>query len=109
MRKRIIMAVAAAVFAAVFTVLCVAVGIKNRTIREQRAEIARLEAGMDSLSRYNKALAGINGINVEVVFNLNQKNVLSFSANNCQNIAKEVAQMTRAELLDSLRTTQKTQ
>lgn len=87
---------------ATFIVLAVAVGAKNRTIKAQKAEIANLLEQVDSLSKYNKQLAGINGINVEVTFQFTQKNVLSFSASNCQNIAKEVAQMTRGEILDSL-------
>ena len=82
--------------------LAIATGAKNRTIKAQKAEIANLQEQVDSLSKYNKQLAGINGINVEVTFQFTQKNVLSLSANNCQNIAKEVAQMTRGEILDSL-------
>lgn len=87
---------------AVLVILAIATGAKNRTIKAQKAEIANLQCQVDSLSKYNKQLAGINGINVEVTFQFTQKNVLSFSANNCQNIAKEVAQMTRGEILDSL-------
>ena len=82
--------------------LAIATGEKNRTTKAQKSEIANLQEQVDSLSKYNKQLAGINGINVEVTFQFTQKNVLSFSANNCQNIAKEVAQMTRGEILDSL-------
>lgn len=82
--------------------LAIATGAKNRTIKSQKAEIINLQEQVDSLSKYNKQLAAINGINVEVTFQLTQKNVLSFSANNCQNIAKEVAQMTRGEILDSI-------
>lgn len=82
--------------------LAIATGAKNRTIKAQKSEIANLQEQVDSLSKYNKQLAGINGINVEVTFQFTQKNVLSFSANNCQNIAKEVAQMTRGEILDSI-------
>ena len=82
--------------------LAIATGAKNRTIKAQKAEIANLQEQVDSLFKYNKQLAGINGINVEVTFQFTQKNVLSFSASNCQNIAKEVAQMTRGEILDSL-------
>lgn len=82
--------------------LAIATGAKNRTIKAQKSEITNLQCQVDSLSKYNKQLAGINGINVEVTFQFTQKNVLSFSANNCQNIAKEVAQMTRGEILDSL-------
>ncbi len=87
---------------AVLVILAIATGAKNRTIKAQKAEIANLQCQVDSLSKYNKQLAGLNGINVEVTFQFTQKNVLSFSANNCQNIAKEVAQMTRGEILDSL-------
>ena len=87
---------------AVLVILAIATGAKNRTIKAQKAEIANLQCQVDSLSKYNKQLAGINGINVEVTFQFTQKNVLSFSANNCQNIAKEVAKMTRGEILDSL-------
>ena len=82
--------------------LAIATGAKNHTIKAQKFEIANLQEQVDSLSKYNKQLAGINGINVEVTFQFTQKNVLSFSANNCQNIAKEVAQMTRGEILDSI-------
>ena len=82
--------------------LAIATGAKNRTIKAQKSEIANLQEQVNSLSKYNKQLAGINGINVEVTFQFTQKNVLSFSANNCQNIAKEVAQMTRGEILDSI-------
>ena len=84
--------------------LAIATGTKNRTIKAQKVEIINLQEQVDSLSKYNKQLAAINGINVEVSFQLTQKNVLSFSANNCQNIAKEVAQMTRGEILDSILT-----
>lgn len=87
---------------AILIALAIATGAKNRTIKAQKSEIANLQEQVDSLSKYNKQLAGINGINVEVTFQFTQKNVLSFSANNCQNIAKEVAQMTRGEILDSL-------
>lgn len=79
----------------IITLLSVGYTNNRKIIEKQKTEI-------DSLKRYNKQLAGINGINVEVVFNLNQKNVLSFSANNCQNIAREVAHMTRGEIYDSI-------
>lgn len=67
-----------------------------KTIEKQKTEI-------DSLKRYNKQLAEINGLNVEVVFNFTQKNTLAFSVNNCQNVAKEIAYLTRGALLDSLK------
>ena len=84
-------------------VLSVAVAKKNSSIHTYKYQVAQYEQTIDSLQKYNKQLAGMEGIVVEVNFNLTQKNILSFSANNCQNIAKEVAHMTRQELLDSLK------
>lgn len=83
--------------------LSVVVAKKNNAIHTYKYQVAQYEQTVDSLQKYNKQLAGMEGIVVEVNFNLTQKNILSFSANNCQNIAKEVAHMTRQELLDSLK------
>ena len=73
------------------------------TIRQQAETIERQGEALAALTAYNKELAEINGISVEVVFNLKQNNVFSVSNNNIQNIAREISQYTRAELLDSLR------
>lgn len=81
--------------------------ITTISVKVKKNKIIELTEQIDSLKKYNKELAEINGINVNVTFQLEQKNILSFSANNCQNIAKEVAQMTREALLDSLKNNSK--
>ena len=83
--------------------LSVVVAKKNTAIHTYKYQVEQYEKTIDSLQKYNKQLAGMDGIVVEVNINLSQKNSLSFSQNNCQNIAKEVAHMTRQELLDSLK------
>ena len=90
------------VFLAVFAVLCIAVSKKNVKIKTLEKEIVRQELVIDSLQKYNKQLAAINGISVSVEFNMKSTNVLGINTNNCANIAKEIAQYTRGELLDSL-------
>lgn len=89
-------------FLAVFTVLCIAVSKKNDTIKTLKKEITDKELVIDSLQNYNRELAELNGISVTVQFTLKSTNVLGINTNNCQNIAKEIAQYTRGELLDSL-------
>lgn len=83
--------------------LSVVVAKKNTAIHTYKYQVEQYEKNIDSLQKYNRQLGGMDGISVTVEFNLTQKNILSFSANNCQNIAKEVAHMTRQELLDSLK------
>lgn len=83
--------------------LSVVVAKKNTAIHTYKYQVAQYEQTIDSLQKYNRQLGGMDGISVTVEFNLTQKNILSFSQSNCQNIAKEVAHMTRQELLDSLK------
>ena len=83
--------------------LSVVVAKKNTAIHTYKYQVAQYEQTIDSLQKYNRQLGGMNGISVTVEFNLTQKNILSFSQSNCQNIAKEVAHLTRKELLDSLK------
>lgn len=83
--------------------LAIATGAKNRTIKAQKAEIANLQEQVDSLEKQCNELAMLESLHVEVAFQFTQKNVLSFSANNMQNIAKEICYLTRGELLDSLK------
>lgn len=90
-------------FIGVFILLCIAVGAKNKTIKNYKSELKAQTEQIDSLKKYNRELGELNGLQVNVTFQFTQKNVLSFSQNNCQNIAKEVAQLTRKELLDSLK------
>lgn len=87
---------------AIFIAMCVAVGVKNKTIKNQNYQIKALTEQVDSLSKVNAALGAETVFTVNVSFELNQKNVLSFAQTNAQNIAREVATMTRQELYDSL-------
>lgn len=75
---------------------------RGRTIKTQKASIERLCRENDSLVKIVNQLGAESVITVNVAFNMTQKNILSFSQNNCQQIAKEVATMTRSELYDSL-------
>lgn len=88
------------------TVAVIALGIVSRkrhtTIKEQRTAIERYQAEIGELKDYNKRLAEINGIQVSVTFQLTQKNVLSQVNTNAQAIAKEICQLTRQQVLDSL-------
>lgn len=83
--------------------LAIAVGVKNKNIKAQKAEIENLQCQVDSLNSHCNELAMMESLRVEVTFQFTQKNVLSFSANNMQNIAKEICYLTRGELLDSLK------
>ena len=91
------------VLLALVIVLSVAVAKKHSSIHTYKYQVAQYEQTIDSLQKYNRQLGGMDGISVTVEFNLTQKNILSFSQSNCQNIAKEVAHLTRQELLDSLK------
>lgn len=75
---------------------------RGKTIKTQKASIERLCRENDSLTNIVKQLGAEDVITVNVAFNFTQKNILSFSQNNCQQIAREVATMTRSELYDSL-------
>ena len=90
-------------FVIVTVILAIAVAQKNKTIKTLKADVKSQTEQIDSLNKYNKELGELNGLQVNVTFQFTQKNVLSFSQSNCQNVAKEVAQLTRKELLDSLR------
>lgn len=91
------------VLLALVITLSVAVAKKNSHIHTYKYQVEQYEKTIDSLQKYNKQLAGMDGLYVEVNFNFTQKNVLSFSQNNNQNVAKEIARLTRQELLDSLK------
>lgn len=82
--------------------LCIAVGVKNRTIKTQKVEIANLQEQVDSLARYSKQLAAMDAITVNCTFNVNNKNIFSVNTTQANQIAKTFAEMTRQEVLDSL-------
>lgn len=75
---------------------------RGKTIKYQEAQIKALTEQVDSLKQVNTVLGAEDVFTVNVNFNMTQKNILSFSANNCQNIARDVATLTRQELYDSL-------
>lgn len=99
--KAVIVAVEVLVVAIMITFGAVSTN-RGRTIRQQKASIERLCRENDSLVKTVNRLGAEDVITVNVAFNLTQKNILSFSQNNCQQIAREVATMTRSELYDSV-------
>lgn len=99
--KWVAYAVEAIVLVLMITFACIT-SSQKKTIQQQDFQIKALTTQVDSLTKLNAALGAEDVFTVNVNFNLTQKNILSFSANNCQNIAKEVATMTRQELYDSL-------
>lgn len=75
---------------------------RGKIIKTQKLQVKALTEQVDSLKRVNSALGAEEVFTVNVTFNLNQKNVLSQTNTNAQNIAKDIAKMTRQELYDSL-------
>ena len=73
---------------------------RGKTIRSKDIRIEQLMAQRDSLTNTIQRLGAEDVLTVNVSFNLKQTNVLSFSNNNCQQIAKEVATLTRLELIN---------
>jgi len=98
--------VATAVVEGILIVLLITFGAtstkRGKTVRQQKASIERLCRENDSLVKTVNRLGAEDVITVNVAFNFTQKNILSFSQNNCQQIAREVATMTRSELYDSI-------
>lgn len=90
---------------AVFVIAIILAVVANKqkaTIKTQDYKIKALTEQVDSLQRVNSMLGAEDVITVNVTFELNQKNVLSFAQTNAQNIAKEISKMTRQELMDSI-------
>lgn len=75
---------------------------RNITIKQQKNTIKAQTEQIDSLTAVNRALGAEDVLTVNVNFAITQKNVLSFSQTNAQNIAREVSTITRQELYDSL-------
>lgn len=73
---------------------------RGKTIKVKDIRIEQLMSQRDSLTSTIQRLGAEDVLTVNVSFNLKQTNVLSFSNNNCQQVAKEVATLTRQELLD---------
>ena len=88
----------------VLLVLCIVFGCistkRGKTIKTKEIRIEQLMAQRDSLTNTIQRLGAEDVLTVNVSFNLKQTNVLSFSNNNCQQIAKEVATLTRLEMVN---------
>ena len=87
-------------FVVIFIILCVAIGIKNKTIKTEKAQIKALTTQVDSLTRINQALGAETVYTVNCIINLTSKNIMGVNTINSNNIAKTVATTTRQELLD---------
>ena len=97
--------VACAVLAAVLTVLValsIAVGAKNKTIREQQRQIAEQTLLVDSLKRQCGTLGAMDAITVNATFNVNNKNIFSVNTTQANQVLKTYATLTRQEILDSI-------
>lgn len=82
--------------------MAVAVAVQHSRIKEYKQRISDNAKVIEYLTDRNERLSEINGISVSVEFTLKQSNVFSASNNNLQNVAKEICQLTRGEILDSL-------
>lgn len=103
--KKIVNIVASIVMVSIIAalvILSVILSKKTAEIKQLRATNASLTEQVTNLTDYNHKLAEINGINIEVKFEMTQKNVLSQVNVNAQAIAKEICQITRRQVLDSL-------
>ena len=72
---------------------------RGKTIKVKELRIEQLMSQRDSLTNTIQRLGAEDVLTVNVSFNLKQTNVLSFSNNNCQQVAKEVATLTRLEMI----------
>lgn len=82
--------------------LSVVCGNQAKTIKKQEVQVKQLTEHVEYLKEENKALGAEDCITVTCNFNLTQKNILSFTQQNMQNIAKDITTMTRKEIYDSL-------
>lgn len=73
---------------------------RGKTIKVKEIRIEQLMNQRDSLTNTIQRLGAEDVLTVNVSFNLKQTNVLSFSNNNCQQVAKEVATLTRLEMIN---------
>lgn len=103
MKRKVIAIIAIVVVLLLVVALSAAAATKQSKIKELKKEVTELTMKADSLSEEVQFLGAMDVIRVNVTFTLNQKNVASINFGNYQNIAKEVASITRRELLDSLR------
>ena len=103
MKRKVIVIIAIVGILILIVALSAATATKQNKIKELKQEVTELTMKADSLNEELQYLGAMDVIRVNVTFTLNQKNVASINFGNYQNIAKEVASITRRELLDSLR------
>lgn len=82
--------------------LAIATGVKNRTIKTQKAEIVTLQEQVDSLESRCKQLGAMDAITVNATFNVNNKNIFSINTTQADQVLKTYATITRQEILDSI-------
>ena len=82
--------------------LSVVCGHQAKAIKKQEVQVKQLTEHVEYLKEENKALGAEDCLTVTCNFNLTQKNILSFTQQNLQNIAKNISTMTRKEIYDSV-------
>lgn len=99
---KIVSLVVLATVLTVLVALSIAVGAKNKTIREQQRQIAEQTLLVDSLQRQCKSLGAMDAITVNATFNINNKNIFSVNTTQANQVLKTYATLTRQEILDSI-------
>lgn len=89
-----------AAFLIVFILLAVAVGVKNKTIRQAKATIKTQTETIDSLKAKCDQLWGMDCITINTVCNITQKGLVNTTAST--QISRTVAEYTRGELITAL-------
>lgn len=99
---KIVAYVMEALILAVLVALAIAVGTKNKQLKQCRQQIAEQTVVIDSLQREARELGALDAITINCSFVVNNKNILSVNTTQANQIAKTFAEITRKELLDSL-------
>lgn len=87
-------------FLLTFILLCVAVGVKNKTIKRQKATIKAQTETVDSLQNRCDRLGAVDCITVETSCIINNKGLVNVAQTN--QISKTVATYTRDEVLAAM-------
>ena len=94
-------------FVVVFIALCIAVGVKNKTIKSLKAKEYDQTEYVANLRSYADSLAKLNCITVTANVIVNQKGLVNMQQ--ATQISKSVATATREEVLHALDTLNKQQ
>lgn len=87
-------------FIIVFVGLCIAVGVKNKTIRQAKSTIKFQTETIDSLQKRCDKLGAVDCITVETSCIINNKGLVNVAQTN--QISKTVAHYTRDEVLAAM-------